>query len=426
MDLFRKKEKTVNLPLLKSLIKEPLDCRAAATLLSAFQYLFWILKQNTPESYRLAKHFALKRIIGNGVDGVTVFEDYTEDEGPFHRVDRDRVPFALKLNRRLYEQPDYENGKAINNLRLAGIPTFMLTYDQLNCPSPSFGTLLCKPFGRDVQMIALEYVPGSPIHSTPLNLEQFERVIANLMLSVALMQKILGKGHGDLHDQNVIIRPLDRPTRITLAGEYVVTGCEYLPVIIDYGRISVESSAAFEIGRFLGFVVENTQNEEIRERALQILKRLRVKKVIVPFREDNFHQYPHLKNVHPDALIDLVFDEFPFVLQIVPPMTVSCPPYKNAFVKVVVPRKTVVEEKAEVRDNCNGLNNLVDDLGEFSSAGTLILMSNYYDDIKASRYADLCSEETMEKARNAAKNIMNRAMHLTDELEKIRFERPKR
>ncbi|GJD09160.1 hypothetical protein Gasu2_34280 [Galdieria sulphuraria] len=407
--------KTVNVPLLKRAVECPFDCRSSATLLGAFDYLFWVLGQRTEESYELSKHFVLKRILGQGIDGVTVFEDYDENgEG---------VPFALKINTTRTPQPDYQIGIELNNLRLMGISSFILTYAQLKCPPPTKATLLCKPFGYQRQMIAMEYVPGKLIGDLrDLGTADFDKIIAILMISLALMEFFTKKGHGDLHDENVIIRPIPEQD-VIIAGQYVVRNCKYLPVIIDYGKVSEESNAAVEIGRFLAFNSEHTRSEEIRQRALEILEKMGVTEVKYPFFKDDYHRYPQLLELPSSSLISIAFQEFSFLYLMNPAITMNCVPYAEAFVEGPV---RFSSQKEQVTQQCEQLREMLD--VPLDSASYLIRMSNLYDNIMASRYSsELCGETLKEASKVGARLLKEGGISIdlldSDQLDRLRFSR---
>ena len=126
-------------------------------------------------------------------------------------------------------------------------------FNDLRYYIPNFSyTLGCFNEGRGEFFAAFEKIPGFTTGSmvSKVSTDQVIGFVAQLLLALEVAQMKCNFTHWDLHNENVIWRPVKNYTNYVVYGDSVfkVQSNDYIPVIIDYGMSCATNSEGVNIG----------------------------------------------------------------------------------------------------------------------------------------------------------------------------------
>lgn len=174
---------------------------------------------------------AVWRSAFNGIDGLVLFKTAKSSSSDLKLYHEYFVAFTC-----------------LNRLREV-IPSFMYIYGAFTCSPPqpikqggkTVATTFCE--GGNATYLMLENIPGGlslrkAATTAGTTSKQLAIWMCQIVSALDIAYQECGFVHNDLHDENVLMRPLPSETFVPISKfDYVRTS--YIPTIIDYGRATV-------------------------------------------------------------------------------------------------------------------------------------------------------------------------------------------
>jgi hypothetical protein len=181
---------------------------------------------------------------GEGIAVLTTFaskpDGWTGDLPPFF-VTKSSNAIQQDQNSLLHE---FTVGSCLNFLR-TNTPGFMFTYGGFFCSGFTQAIDdLCQIVDKDTAITTLtmtEYIPGKPL-SHYANSKYLADILKQVLWTLTIAGETMSFSHGDLHRENILVRKLDAPRKITYrfrdnSQEVIIT--DVVPQIIDFGKSRV-------------------------------------------------------------------------------------------------------------------------------------------------------------------------------------------